>query len=615
MSHSSFHGGQPIVSASAVGIASAGASVPACGVMGADGTWHNEHEVPRTLTTAEVEGVVADFGRAAELAVQAGFDGVEIHAASGYLLDCFLQSCSNKRTDKYGGDASGRFTMLAEVIAAVTQHLPASKVGVKLSPNSGFNGMGSADNHADFIHYAARLSDLGVGYLHVQDGVGTNTAAAWFGKVATDGFHAQSEPVTLSQLRRVFHSGGLVGNGGYTRESAAAAVARGDATAISFGRAYMSNPDLAERMQRAEPLAPLPPKEAWFEPSSKYRDDPSWGYTNLGAVKETYAITGANGFIACSLIKHLVAQGHRVRGTVRDAARDGDHLRALGASVVEVQSLGDRKALGTAFAGVDGVFHMAAVHPEYGFTDTAEGRAAILSCAVDGTLSVLSAAKDAGVARVVLTSSLAAVECGNDEAVLSESTWSRAEVYDSQDKLLNTQWATHYTYVKSKVEQERAASDFARVHGIDLRVVVPGNLCIGPIASRAINGTMTRVRDIVQGRNTLKGAADLAIVHVEDVVEVHAACMREHGASGRYIVAGDMVPIEEVFAALKQSYPQLPIAEMSDMDSTSGLPHKARRIESRVVSELGFKLRPYTEALKDSVDSMIAKSVVAVPVA
>merc|ERR1711871_1443011 len=89
--------------------------------------------------------------------------------------------------------------------------------------------------------------------------------------------------------------------------------------------------------------------------------------------------------------------------------------------------------------------------------------------------------------------------------------------------------------------------------GLDMRVVVPGNLVVGPIASEGINGTMTRLRDIVTGKNTLKGAADLAIVHVLDVVQTHIKCMTMDSASGRYIVSSDMVQIEEVFTALKDS--------------------------------------------------------------
>ena len=144
-----------------------------------------------------------------------------------------------------------------------------------------------------------------------------------------------------------------------------------------------------------------------------------------------------------------------------------------------------------------------------------------------------------------------------------------------------------------------------------MRVVVPGNLCIGPIASKHINGTMTRIRDIVTGKNTLKGAADLAIVHVEDVVEAHTKCMTVDSASGRYIVASDMAPIADVFASLKQMYPTLPVASMGEeMDVESGVLGKARKIESRAVSELGVKLQPYTAALKDSVDSMLSHNVI-----
>merc|ERR1719484_244313 len=239
--------------------------------------------------------------------------------------------------------------------------------------------------------------------------------------------------------------------------------------------------------------------------------------------------------------------------------------------------MADASALEKAFAGADGVFHMAAVHPEYGFAETAEGREGILKCAVDGTKSVLAAAAAAGVKRVVLTSSLAAIECGNDEGVLSEETWARADVYDSAEKLETTQWATHYTYVKSKVEQEKAALACASEYGLDMRVVVPGNLCIGPVAADHINGTMTRLKDIMTGTNSLKGAADLAIVHVADA---HTKCMLDDAASGRYIVASDMVPIERVFSTLRELYPAMPVAAMEHMDIASGVQGKARTIET-----------------------------------
>ena len=306
----------------------------------------------------------------------------------------------------------------------------------------------------------------------------------------------------------------------------------------------------------------------------------------------------------------MVAEGHKVRGTVRNEAESGEFVKALGAEVCEVKELGDKEALQKAFAGVDGIFHLAAVHPEYGFAETPEGREGILKTAVDGTLAVLEAAKAAGVSRVVLTSSLAAVESGNDEGTLTEETWSRAEVYDSTEKLEQTQWQTHYTYVKSKVEQEKAAVAYAKDNGLDMRVVVPGNLCVGPVASKGINGTMKRLRDIMAGTNSLKGAADLAIVHVNDVVEAHKRCMLDDAASGRYIVASDMVTIEQVFEALRELYPTHQVAKMEHMDIASGISGKARKIESRAESGLGLKLKPYQVALKDAVDSMLDKQLI-----
>merc|ERR1711871_1507941 len=219
--------------------------------------------------------------------------------------------------------------------------------------------------------------------------------------------------------------------------------------------------------------------------------------------------------------------------------------------------------------------------------------------------------KAAGVGRVVLTSSLAAVECGNDDTTLSEETWSKAEVYDSEEKLAQTQWTTHYTYVKSKVEQEKAAVAEAKKLGIDIRVVVPGNLVVGPVESKKINGTMTRLRDIVSGTNSLKGAADLAIVHVQDVVNTHTACMLDDAANGRYLVAGNMATIEDIVSTIKELYPNLPVAELTNMDIASGVPGKARKIESRSEKELGLQLKTYKVALKDAVDSMVGQKMIA----
>jgi len=316
----------------------------------------------------------------------------------------------------------------------------------------------------------------------------------------------------------------------------------------------------------------------------------------------------------------LLEQGHSIRATVRHDpdAPQLDCLKQLQAAhpnkltIFKVEDLTKADSLVEVFKGCNGIFHMAAVHPKYGFEETPEGREALVAIAVQGTVSALEACVKAGVKRAVLTSSLAAVECGNDDQTLTEGTWSRAEVFDSSEKLEKTTWATHYTYVKSKTEQERAAVEYAQKHSLDLRVIVPGNLCVGPIANKEINGTMTRLRDIMQGTNTLKGAADLGVVHVDDVVAAHVASMTKDDACGRYLVTCNMVRIEDVFETLKELYPNAKVAEMDNMDICSGVPGQARRIETRAEKELGLNLKDLKTTLKDAVDSMVANKYVAV---
>merc|ERR1712174_40837 len=216
----------------------------------------------------------------------------------------------------------------------------------------------------------------------------------------------------------------------------------------------------------------------------------------------------------------------------------------------------------------------------------------LISTAVNVSLGVMKACKESGVKRVVLTSSLAAVECGNDDGSLTESTWANASVYDnSENHRGNGQWNTHYAYVKSKVEQEKAVTAYCVDNDIDLRVVVPGNLCVGPVASSHINGTMRRLADIMQGKNTLMGAADIGIVHVRDVVETEIKCMI----------------IEDLFATLKELYPKYKVASLINQDISSGVQGKARTVETRVTKELGVQLTPLSGCVKDAVDSMIEK--------
>ena len=202
-----------------------------------------------------------DYRRAAERAKQAGFDGVELHAANGYLIDEFLQSKTNHRTDEYGGSVENRYRFLKEVVEAVTSVWPAHRVGVHLSPNSPFNDMGSPDYREQFTFVAGQLDRFGLAYLHVVDGLAF-------------GFHNLGEPMTLAEFRKVFH-GPLIGNCGYTRETAEKAIAAGDADLISFGRPFISNPDLVERFRNDWPLADAAPMSDWSAPTG------AKGYTDF----------------------------------------------------------------------------------------------------------------------------------------------------------------------------------------------------------------------------------------------------------------------------------------------------------------------------------------------
>ena len=151
-SHSDYHDGRSAVAPSAVAIRGEGIHTP----LG-----KKPYEVPRALETSEVEATVADYGAASRRARAAGFDGVEIHAANGYLIDQFLQSRTNLRTDRYGGSVENRTRFLDEVVTAVTAHWPANRVGVRLSPNGTFNDMGSPEYREQFLDAAKVLDEIG----------------------------------------------------------------------------------------------------------------------------------------------------------------------------------------------------------------------------------------------------------------------------------------------------------------------------------------------------------------------------------------------------------------------------------------------------------------------
>lgn len=255
--HSSFTGGIPPVGPSAIVID--GSRFHSDGVWAADGT-KQPYELPRALETAEIPGVVDAFRKAAANAKAAGFDGVEIHGANGYLLNSFLDSRSNKRDDQYGAQTpENRIRFLSEVIDAIETVFPANRIGVRLSPNGAYNDMGSEDSVEVYTDVLQRLGQRGLMYVHVMDGL-------------TFGFHQLSEPVTAERIRAAYGPGAIVVNCGYTRETGDAVVAAGHADLVAYGRLFIGNPDLPYRFAHDLPLAQSDPR-TWFSHDSAGYDD------------------------------------------------------------------------------------------------------------------------------------------------------------------------------------------------------------------------------------------------------------------------------------------------------------------------------------------------------
>jgi N-ethylmaleimide reductase len=241
VSHSSFQpgGGLP-VAPSAVAISAEYKTMTAEGKAGA-------YETPRALETSEVAGVVEAFRQAARNAKAAGFDGVEVHGANGYLIEQFMQSRSNQRTDQYGGSIENRVRFLMEVSEAVIEVWGADRVGVRLSPYGVANDSGEAEPMPLYTHAIQSLNALGLAYLHFIE---PRSSGAGRAEV-----NHQNVPSAMVLFRPVW-KGVLISAGGFTGESAEAAIAAGHADAIAFGRIFISNPDLPRRLQHGYKLTP-----------------------------------------------------------------------------------------------------------------------------------------------------------------------------------------------------------------------------------------------------------------------------------------------------------------------------------------------------------------------
>ncbi|HEX8916705.1 MAG TPA: alkene reductase, partial [Humisphaera sp.] len=219
---------------------------------------------PRALETEEVPKVVADFAAAAANAKAAGFDGVEIHAANGYLFDQFLQNSTNQRTDRYGGSVENRARFLLETFAAVAAAWSADRVGVRLSPSGTFNDMGGTDRKAVFTHAVTELGKLNPAYLHVVQPTDADRRHK----------HAGWEELPIAYFRSIY-KGVLIAAAGYDLASASQTVAAGTADAVAFGQLYLANPDLAERFKRNASLNVPDPSTFYGGTDKGYTDYPA----------------------------------------------------------------------------------------------------------------------------------------------------------------------------------------------------------------------------------------------------------------------------------------------------------------------------------------------------
>lgn len=223
ISHPDFlDGGSPVAPSA---VAAAGAIVTRDG--------QKPHPVPRALAAEEIPAVIATYGRAARLAVEAGFDGVEVHGANGYLPSQFLSTNANLRTDDWGGSVENRARFLLGAVDAAAKAIGAGRVGLRVSPGSTFNDVADTDPEATLTHIATALRGQGLAYLHLVGGAYTYDAAGI--------------------ARRLF-DGPLMLNGGYDRARAEADIAAGRADIISFGSSFLANPDLPERLRTGAAL-------------------------------------------------------------------------------------------------------------------------------------------------------------------------------------------------------------------------------------------------------------------------------------------------------------------------------------------------------------------------
>jgi N-ethylmaleimide reductase len=261
VSHSSFQPG------GALPVAPSAVPIPGLTTMTASGK-PEPYETPRALESPEISGVIDSFRQGARHALEAGFDGIEIHGANGYLIEQFLQSHTNLRTDQYGGSVANRARFLLEITQAVIEVWGADRVGVRLSPYGVANGSGEPDPMPLYTHVIEALNPLGLAYLHFIE---PRSSGAGRAEV-----NHQNVPSAMVLFRPIW-KGVLITAGGFTGETANAAIAEGHADAIAFGRIFISNPDLPRRLKEGLPLTPYDRATFYGGEAAGYTDYPAYG--------------------------------------------------------------------------------------------------------------------------------------------------------------------------------------------------------------------------------------------------------------------------------------------------------------------------------------------------
>ncbi|MDE2596609.1 MAG: alkene reductase [Sphingomonadales bacterium] len=218
--------------------------------------------VPREMDHGDIDRLVAAYAQGAANAMAAGFDGVEIHGANGYIIDQFLKSRSNRRGDGYGGSLGNRMRLLREITEAVAARVEPGRIGLRISPTSERKGMGDDDPGALAQAIGALCEHFGLAYIHLIEPIAS-------------GFMDMPEHPVMARLRASY-SGAIIQNGGFDGETAAAFIAAGQAEAISFGRHFIANPDLVRRLREGLPLAEANMDFAYVGDARGYVDYPEW---------------------------------------------------------------------------------------------------------------------------------------------------------------------------------------------------------------------------------------------------------------------------------------------------------------------------------------------------